>query len=206
MTTPTPDQEPTTAAPAAAETPPPRVKVTPPRFRRQSPSAPLSSPDEPTDAGADAGDAFPGASELPPESEPTRTGASRTSSRADRAAARKLVAALFGGATELAHEFLVHDEYSKATELLVADDEDVDAVSEPGGDLLARRMGDGPVNKDVADGVALAIALVGYLLKQGRKLRRARQLRRGGAAINGLQPDLPAEHPDREDVYPDGEP
>lgn len=201
---PTPEEqqdEPTTKEATAPEA----VKVKAPGFRKvpRPPTTPSSSPDEGLDAssGSDAG--FPEMSDELPGPEPTKSGSSRTSSRAEKKALRDAVRVAFGGATTAAHELLVKDEYGKHAQLYLADDQDLEAVSEPGGNLLARRMGDSPVSADAADAIALLIALAGYALKQLGRIRYARALRDSNAAVNGFQPNLDLEEPlaDPEPAY-----
>lgn len=187
----TPEEQPADTTTETTQPPPSPVKVRAPGFKKSPrPTTPPSSPDEAAGSSSASDPDSLGMSDELPEPEPTKSGSSRTSSRVEKQALRDAVRVAFGGATNAAHDLLVKDEFGKAAALYLADEQDLDAISEPGGNLLARRMGDGPVNADTADAIALLIALAGYALKQLGRLRWARQLRQTGAAVNGPQLDL----------------
>lgn len=177
-------------------TTPPTTKVRRPGFRKDEPqlSPPDPSPEPGADDSSDAGDGFPGPREQMPDEPSSRTGSSQTSSPADKKQLHEAleagVAAGFSGVTEVAHDMLVHDPYAKHVGLFLADDQDVAAISEPGGNMIARRLGDTPVSGDAGDLIALLVAGAGYALKQLNKWRTARRLRVSGAAIDGFQPDV----------------
>lgn len=193
MTTQSPDLEQAEPKTDPTEPSPERVKVRRPGFKKDP--SPIPSPFDPSPAAAtDSGDAdgpsFPEPSDELPDEQPTASGSSRTSSRADKRALQKAVGVGFAGATTGAHELLVRDPHAKVVGFLLADEQDIAAVSGPGGSLLARRMGDVPLGGDLGDVVELIVAAAGYVLKQFSKLRLARQLRDSGAVLDGLQPDL----------------
>lgn len=198
-----PEQAEATTSPENPEatTEAPTIKVRRPGFRKEesNPSSNDPSPEAATDAGSEAGGAFPGPSEQMPDDEPTKSGGSRTSSRADKAALRKAVAVGFAGATTGAHAVLVRDPYAKQFGVLLADKDDVQAVAAPASNLLARRMGDVPLGGDLGDVVELIVAVAGYALKQIEKFAAARNWRNSGGVIEGLQPDdTHGEQPDDE--------
>lgn len=174
-----------------------KVKVRRPGWKKDpTPSPEATSPEAETADGSDADGAFPGMSDQLPDDKPTKTGSSRTSSRAEREGLRKAVKVAAAGATSGAHMLLVHDPHSQYVGLLLADEEDLDAISEPAGNLLARRMGDVPLGGDLGDVVELIVAAAGYVLKQAGKWAAARQLRQQGAVVgDGFQPDLSQPEP-----------
>jgi hypothetical protein len=197
MTETTPTQAPAPTDPTAEETTPRVPPTAPPEtLTTRRPSwrkdrLPAPNLDAATADGTDAGPGSTGASEGPSTSSSSRTGASRGSSRASARELRKAITVAVGGAAELGHEFLVHDPYHKAVGLLLTEEEDQDGIAEPAANMLGRRMKDAPVHPDVADGIALAIAVGAYLLKQLGRWRYARELRGGNAVLgDGLQLDL----------------
>lgn len=180
------------AAPEESPQPTPR-RVSLPRFSRDN----LETPP----AGGDTGDAgSPASSDELPEPKSSKSGGSRGSSRASRRELRKAIAVGFAGAAELAHRFLARDEYAQAVGVLLADQDEADAIAEPAASIVGRRMRDAPVSDDLSDGVSLAIALGAYLLRQLELIRYAHQLRLEGANVAGLQTDLTHQQP----ADPDG--
>ncbi|MCW2754648.1 MAG: hypothetical protein JWQ32_2059 [Marmoricola sp.] len=169
-----------------------KAKVRRPGFLKEEPQLSPSDPNPElgTDDSSDGAGDFPRPSEQMPDESSSKSGSSRTSSRAERKALQQAISVGFAGATTGAHEFLVRDPHSKYVGLLLADEQDTEAIGEPAANLLSRRMGDVPLGGDLGDVVALLVAVVGYGLKQLGKLRLARHLRDGGAALDGLQPNL----------------
>jgi len=204
VTTQTPDleqAEPTPTAPKAEKVRRPGWKK--PEAEQQEPSPSLSldpgSLDAATDGGSDAGPDSVGPNEQMPDDRPRSGGSSRTSSPVEREALRNAVRVGFASVTTGAHELLVRDPYAKYAEVLLADEQDLDAIAEPGGNLLARRMPkDAPLGGELGDLIALGIGLAGYLLKQVGRIRYARQLRDNGAVLAGgeFQPEAAPQQPD----------
>lgn len=176
-TTPSPDPE------SPAET----FKTRRPGWdRSRLPSSDATGEADGSDAGADS----PESSEqlLAPKSR--KSGASQGSSRGSKRQLRKAIAVGFTGAAEVAHEFLARDEYAQAVGLWLTDEDEADGVAEPAAEIVGRRMKDVPMGDDLADGVALALAVGAYLLAQLSRWRYARDLRRNQAVIgDGLQHD-----------------
>jgi len=194
------------ASPSTEQTTAPQegpLKVSRPGWKKtpspESPSPSGTSPGPETGPGSAGSASSPGSSDGPHERKQRKTGESRTSSRASAKAieaAAQGIKVAFATATTVAHQLLARDEYDVALEVYLPDEQDLEEVSKPAASLIARRMGDGPANQDVADGIALGIALVGYITKQLAKLGQARQLRRDGTVVDGFQRDTT--HPEPE--------
>jgi hypothetical protein len=198
VTTQPPDPTPDTPAsqttspqpdPPTPETNPETDTTAPLRTRRPGWRKPPSSPDAVTDAGSeDAADSAETSDEQL-EQPSTKTGSSRGSSRAERKAIREGIRAALVSVTGLAHQRLARDEYDQAVALYVADDQDAEEISKPASSLIARRMGPGIMSPDIADGIALGIAVAGYVSKQVQRWLYARQLRAAGATLHAPDAD-----------------
>ena len=163
-------------------------------------TTPSSRPAAETDAGAGANPVSPQMSAPQLEPSSTKSGSSRGSSRGKSEIAqvtREAVATAIDGGTTLAHELLANDEFKRAVGLYLADEKDVEQVSDPVAKIVERHAGDAAAiaNPDLADGIALAIAVLGYLSKQFKRLVIARRMREQGAAVTGLQPVVDQEQP-----------
>jgi hypothetical protein len=118
----------------------------------------------------------------PADEKPRRTGSSRTFSRAEREAVKATVGQAVQMGSTLAHVKLTQaDTLERAMGIYLADDEDVDNVSEPASSLIARHSGGDLANPDVADGLSIVFAFANYLIKQIAKQLHAAQIRAGGS-------------------------
>jgi len=190
----TPSQDPDQPDRDTATLPPTtsRPRLTRPRFMTPSHPETTTSPSPSPDPAADDGDA--GTVPMPepverPEPRSTRPGSSRASSPADPSVIEEGAAALFGGLTTAAHEYLTRDDLERAYGLYLADEQDLKGISQHTAAIVGRRSGDlGGGNPDVADGIGLVVALVAYLVKQWRTLSELRSIRR--QTSTGLQPAI----------------
>ena len=127
--------------------------------------------------------------------EPTRRGGSTASSRdgerapnplaaRGRAAAfAKIAAAGFAALSGVLNDRLAVDEQD---ETWLADDEDLDAVGNPAGRLISRKLPipEGTDTSDLADAIEIAIAAAGYVAKNTREwVRGLRERRRAHEGV-----------------------
>lgn len=182
-----------TPSPSPSMSPPPprpRLAVSLPGFLQ--PSSPPSLPESPSERtadpspGLDEAGSGPGWSDQLPDDEPPAAGPSRrrsgaspasslASSKAIAEAAERVVMIL----TEAAHQFgTAGDPLAQDLEIWRADEQDVTGIATPAAAIASRRSPE--VGGDLVDGIALAIAVAGYVVKQFHKLHALRLARRGG--------------------------
>lgn len=187
---PTPAAQPETPSP---ETPDP-VRVHRMGWKKPDPGS-QDQPQPPSlDTGTD-GSSFTGAdspemSDDSPRPSSSKSGGSRGSSRVEAKALREGIKVAVAGIGAGLHRYLVRDEYAQAVGVGLADEQDQEGIATPAAKIAGRRMGPGIVSPDVADGIELAVAVAGYLMKQLEKLTQARRLRASGATVTGFQPDM----------------
>ncbi|HEY1178812.1 MAG TPA: hypothetical protein VGF17_21880 [Phytomonospora sp.] len=183
----------TTPSPSPSDSPKsrPRLAISRPGFL--APPSPTPSPSESPSERTEGPSpepledvSAPAWSDQLPELEPLedaprrrKTGASPASSLASKAAiedgARRVVLIV----TEAAHQTATAgDIVAQELGIWLADDQDVDGIAKPAAAIAARRSPE--VGGDLVDGIALAIAVAGYVVKQFSKLRALRTARRAG--------------------------
>jgi hypothetical protein len=145
-----------------------------------SPSSEGPSLEPPAAASAPAWSDLPHDDELP-EAAPRRrkSGASPASSLASKAALEAAARRVVLVVTEAAHAGLTAgDPLAQDAEVWIADEQDLDGIATPAAAIASRRSPE--VGNDLVDGIALAIAVAGYVVKQFSKLRTIRAARRAG--------------------------
>ena len=95
------------------------------------------------------------------------------SQKAQTAAARTAVRM----ASSMAHTYLAKDEAAQIVGLYLADDDDAEAIGDPLARIAARHSGVGPVNEDVADGIAAMVGVAAFITKQVAKGQQAAAIR-----------------------------
>jgi hypothetical protein len=142
-------------------------------------------------------------SEPPRGQKSTRSGSSPASSLVDLAELRAgIEGAVISGTGQL-HELLSRDAYDDWADVYLADDQDAKGIAKPMSKLINRRTGAlTGGNPDVADGIAIGIALAFYVTKQLGRLLAAKRARRQGADISGAKSDHPTDTPPSADLAP----
>lgn len=167
-------------------------------FRPPSPTPQADSPERPAqDGGADAPGPSPRTNEPRPGPRSTKTGSSQGSSLVDTKVITEGISGTVIAITGQVHELLARDAYDQWAQVYLADEQDADGIAEPAAKIISRRTGDiTGGNPDIADGIAMGIAVAFYLVKQMGKVLSARRARREGTDLVERTPPAASETPD----------
>ena len=167
---PSPTDEPTTGAALPEDlSPPPSLLFS---HQPPSPSPDPSSYDSPSDPSPESGDAF-GSARPSTDADAPRLHTPKQRARALQPTTRAAVETAGG----IAHTLLtVEGSPERDHGLFLPDEDDVEAISVPLAGLASRRAPDTVANPDVTDLIALAMGVVGYVVKQVQKRAYLRSL------------------------------